>query len=85
MTGKTPLKSRGFFFFSQTEVTAILGSCDGDKAKKNRTTKIKTGSRRNIQGGGGNGGRTSGSNKTDTVNITMTMIDLTLKNRTIKL
>lgn len=56
-----------------TQETAPSGSCDGENAKSKRTTMIKTGTNRSIDGGGGNGGNNSGSNRSNTVNKIMTM------------
>lgn len=47
--------------------TAILGSVEGEKAKRNRISKMKTGTKRSNKGGGGRGGNTNGSNKIDKV------------------
>jgi hypothetical protein len=43
------------------------GTLEGEKAKKMRRTKMKTGTRRSIKGGGGKGGNATGSTKMDKV------------------
>lgn len=58
-------------------VVETLGICDiGLKASKTRRDMIMTGTRRRTNGGGGNGGSTGGRTRIDTVNITITMINL---------
>jgi hypothetical protein len=47
---------------------------EGEKAKKMRSTKMKTGTRRSIKGGGGRGGNTTGSTKMDKVRRKKTII-----------
>ncbi|KAJ6304244.1 hypothetical protein OIU77_018003 [Salix suchowensis] len=54
-----------------------LGICDiGLKASKTRRDMIMTGTKRRAIGGGGNGGSTSGRTRIDTVNTTITTINL---------
>ncbi|KAF1860081.1 hypothetical protein Lal_00027934 [Lupinus albus] len=56
----------------------IVGNLEGEKAKKKRSTKMKTGRRRSSKGGGGRGGNTTGSTRIDKVRRTKTMIDMYL-------
>ena len=54
-----------------------LGICDiGLKASITRRDMIMTGTKRRAIGGGGNGGSTSGRTRIDTVNTTITTINL---------
>jgi hypothetical protein len=58
-------------------VVETLGICDiGLKANKTRRDMIMTGTKSRTNGGGGNGGSTSGRTRIDTVNITINMINL---------
>lgn len=45
----------------------VVGRLKGEKAKKKRSAKMKTGTRSSIKGGGGRGGNTTGSTKMDKV------------------
>ncbi|KAK8588833.1 hypothetical protein V6N13_087731 [Hibiscus sabdariffa] len=58
-------------------------SAEGENANETRTAMISTGTSRNIQGGGGNGGNSSGSTVRDSANRTRTVIEVTLKNLTV--
>ena len=40
---------------------------EGEKAKRKRNTKMKTGTKRSIKGGGGRGGNTNGSTRMERV------------------
>lgn len=44
---------------------AIFGTVEGENAKKNKSNNIKTGTKRNIKGGGGRGGITKGKSRID--------------------
>ena len=57
----------------------IFGLFGGDKAKKMRIDIINTGTKRNINGGGGNSGITKGKSKSNIVSTTIKMNDLLLK------
>lgn len=64
---------------NQTEVS-IVGSLEGEKARMRRRSIIRTGTKRSKNGGGGKGGRTSGSRtrEIETVSNIITMTDPTL-------
>lgn len=57
----------------------------GEKARSMRTAMITTGTKRRSNGGGGSGGKTKGRSNIERVRNTITIIDLALKNLTIKL
>ncbi|CAL0310105.1 unnamed protein product [Lupinus luteus] len=53
---------------------AILGSVGGENAKRKRSSKMKTGTKRRSNGGGGKGGNTKGNTRMDKVRRTKLMI-----------
>lgn len=55
------------YIIHQAIRTAMLGSVEGEKAKKKRSIKMRRGRKRSRQGGGGRGGNTSGSSRMDKV------------------
>lgn len=55
----------------------------GEKAKKTRSEKMRTGTSNSIVGGGGNGGNTSGRTRRAIVKTTIIIADLRLKKSTI--
>lgn len=65
-------------------VEPTIGSDVRDRARTIRTIITMTGKRSSTKGGGGSGGKNSGNTRIVTVKTTITSIDLTLKNRTIK-
>ena len=68
------MKSNALYIY-HTEDIQMLGSFDGENAKKNRTIVIKTGINRRINGGGGNSGENSGN----IVSKIIIMIEVLLK------
>ena len=74
-------RSHEYSFNNQIElVVDMLGICDIElKANKIRRDMINLGTKRRTSGGGGNGGSSTGRTRIDTVNTTITTINLVVQ------